>query len=96
MAQNLRSQLSQAAAYPGLGLYTRINSSFRVLCTPRPEYAAAYFLSYTAISIYVVGSKLQAYATSTKQLQHHPLETQYFIHPNGSPSEIFAVWTRHY
>ena len=37
MAQNLRSQLSQAAAYPGLGVYTRISSSFRVLCTPRPE-----------------------------------------------------------
>ena len=35
MVQNLRSRLSQAAAYPGLGVYTRINSSFRVLCTPR-------------------------------------------------------------
>ena len=37
LVQNLRSRLSQAAAYPGLGVYTRINSSFRVLCTPRPE-----------------------------------------------------------
>ena len=36
MVQNLRSRLSQAATYPGLG----------VLCTPRPEKAAAYFLSY--------------------------------------------------
>ena len=44
MVQNLRSRLSQAAAYPDLGVYTRINSSFRVLCTPRPEEAAAYFL----------------------------------------------------
>ena len=42
MVQNLRSRLSQAAAYPGLGVYTRINSSFRVLCT----LAAAYFLLY--------------------------------------------------
>ena len=30
MVQNLRSRLSQAAVYPGLGIYTRINSSFRV------------------------------------------------------------------
>ena len=34
---------------------------------------------YTAISIYVVGSKLQEYATSTKQLQPHPLETPIFL-----------------
>ena len=34
---------------------------------------------YTAISIYVVGPKLQAYATSTKQLQPHPLETPIFL-----------------
>ena len=33
----------------------------------------------TAISIYVVGSKLQACATSTKQLQPHPLETPIFL-----------------
>ena len=46
MVQNLRSRRSQAVAYSGLGVYTRINSSFRVLCTPRPEEAAAYFLSY--------------------------------------------------
>ena len=30
---------------------------------------------YTVISIYVVGSKLKAYATPTKQLQPHALET---------------------
>ena len=46
MVQNLRSRLSQAAAYPGLGVYTRINSSFRGLRKPLPELAAAYFLSY--------------------------------------------------
>ena len=33
----------------------------------------------TAISIYVVGSKLQVHATSTKQLQPHPLETPIFL-----------------
>ena len=32
MVQNLRSRLSQAAAYPGLVVFTRINSSFHVLC----------------------------------------------------------------
>ena len=31
------------------------------------------------ISIYVVGSKLQAHVTSTKQLQPHPLETPIFL-----------------
>ena len=46
MVQNLRSRLSQATSYPGLGVYTRINSSFRGLRKPRPELAAAYFLSY--------------------------------------------------
>ena len=40
-------------------------------------------LQYTAISIYVVGSKLQAYATSTKQLQPHPLETPVDLFHNG-------------
>ena len=35
MVQNPRSRLSQAAAYPGLGVYTRINSSFRGLRKPR-------------------------------------------------------------
>ena len=50
---------------------------------------------YTAISIYVVGSKLQGYGTRpiTDNLIH--LKPQHFFHPNGSPSEIFAVWTRH-
>ena len=46
MVQNPRSRLSHAAAYPGQGVYTRINSSFRGLRKPRPELAAAYFLSY--------------------------------------------------
>ena len=46
MVQNIRSRLSQAAAYPGRGVYTRVNSSFRGLRKPRPELAAAYFLSY--------------------------------------------------
>ena len=52
-------------------------------------------LQYTAISIYVVGSKLQGYGTRpiTDNLIH--LKPQHFFHPDGSPSEIFTVWTRH-
>ena len=46
---------------------------------------------YTAISIYVVGSKLQGYGTWPKG----SMGRLHFFHPNGSPSEIFAVWTRH-
>ena len=38
-----------------------------------------YIYLYTAISIFVVGSTLQAYATSTKQLQPHPLQTPIFL-----------------
>ena len=55
MVQNLRSRLSQAAAYPGRGVYTRINSSFRGLRKPRPELAAAHFLSYKRPYCYIMG-----------------------------------------
>ena len=56
------------------------------------QYDSLHREEYTAISIYVVGSKLQAHATRPKGGMGR---LELILGFRGCRREIFAVWTRH-